>query len=130
MTLTALDPKTAPIVLDLPGAFTNTGLEKYLRDLGVTQVVIVGIAASIGVESTARQAYECGFNVTLAVDAKTDTGSEAHSKSVAKIFPRLGETGTTRQALDPLRGAPEPSPTKSSTGIHPGTERKGEQWTG
>src|SRR5471032_386245 len=50
------------------GAFTNTGLEAHLNSLGVTQVVIAGVATSIGVESTARHAHECGFNVTLAVD--------------------------------------------------------------
>jgi nicotinamidase-related amidase len=35
-------------------AFTNTGLEAHLKNLGVTQVVIAGIATSLGVESTAR----------------------------------------------------------------------------
>ena len=39
---------------------------------GVTQVVIAGVATGTGVESTARQAYEAGFNVTLATDAMTD----------------------------------------------------------
>jgi nicotinamidase-related amidase len=48
-----------------PGAFTNTGLEDHLKALGVTQVVIAGVATSNGVEVTARQAYELGFNVTL-----------------------------------------------------------------
>jgi nicotinamidase-related amidase len=84
------------------GAFTNTGLEQYLRGLGVTQVVIVGVATSIGVESTARQAYECGFNVTLAVDAMTDMHADAHANSLTRIFPRLGETGTSREILDRL----------------------------
>ncbi len=76
------------------GAFTGTGLEAYLKGLGVTQIVLAGISTSIGVESTARQAYELGFNVTLALDAMTDTNAEAHANSVSHIFPRLGETGT------------------------------------
>src|ERR1700733_4324132 len=38
------------------GAFTNTGLEKHLKDLGVTQVVIAGVATSVGVEATERHA--------------------------------------------------------------------------
>ena len=53
------------------GAFTGTGLENRLRESGVTQVVLVGVATSIGVESTARQAHELGFNVTLAIDVAT-----------------------------------------------------------
>jgi nicotinamidase-related amidase len=76
------------------GAFVNTGLAEYLRERGVTQVVTGGVSTSIGVESTARQAYEGGFNVTLAIDAMTDTSVEAHENSVTRIFPRLGETGT------------------------------------
>jgi nicotinamidase-related amidase len=84
------------------GAFTNTGLEEYLKNLGVTQVVIAGIATSIGVESTARHAHEFGFNVTLAVDAMTDTNPDAHINSITRIFPRLGETGTTQEIIDLL----------------------------
>jgi nicotinamidase-related amidase len=81
------------------GAFTRTDLEQHLRNLSVTQVVIAGISTSIGVESTARQAYEFGFNVTLAIDAMTDLRAEAHANSVARIFPRLGETGTTAEII-------------------------------
>ena len=79
------------------GAFTNTGLEARLKALGVTQVVLAGIATSMGVESTARHAYELGFNVTLALDAMTDLSLEAHDNSVTRIFPRLGETGSARE---------------------------------
>jgi len=84
------------------GAFTNTDLEDYLKKLGVTQVVIAGVSTSIGVEATARQAYELGFNVTLATDAMTDMNLEAHANSIARIFPRLGETGTAQEILDLL----------------------------
>ncbi len=84
------------------GAFTRTDLEAYLTSRGVTQVVIVGVATSMGVEATARQAHELGFNVALAVDAMTDTQADAHSNSVSRIFPRLGETDTTAAILDRL----------------------------
>ncbi|EIF33545.1 nicotinamidase-like amidase [Burkholderia sp. Ch1-1] len=84
------------------GAFTNTDLEAYLREQGVTQVVLVGVATSIGVESTARYAHELGLNVTLVVDAMTDRNADAHINSITRIFPRLGETGTTQEVLDLL----------------------------
>ncbi|MEI9989972.1 MAG: isochorismatase family protein [Rhizomicrobium sp.] len=84
------------------GAFASTDLEQRLKALGVTQVVIVGVATATGVEATARQAYEQGFNVTLAVDAMTDRRREAHDYSIAQVFPRLGETGTTREIIDLL----------------------------
>lgn len=84
------------------GAFSNTDLERRLRAKGVTQVVVAGVATSIGVESTARQAYEHGFHVTLAVDAMTDTRPESHAYSLSHVFPRLGETGTTGEIIDLL----------------------------
>jgi len=82
------------------GAFTNTGLEQHLRQRGVTQVVVTGVSTSAGVESTARQAHDFGFNVALAVDAMTDMNLDAHQNSVMRIFPRISETGTTRELLD------------------------------
>lgn len=81
------------------GAFTNTGLEQHLKSLGVTQVVVTGVATTAGVESTARQAHEAAFNVTLATDAMTDMNLDAHTNSITRIFPRLGETGTTQEIL-------------------------------
>jgi nicotinamidase-related amidase len=84
------------------GAFTDTDLDRHLKKLGVSQIVIAGIATSIGVESTARQAYENGYNVTLAVDAMTDMNADAHRNSVTRIFPRLGETGATQEIIDLL----------------------------
>lgn len=81
------------------GAFTGTELERILRSRGVTEVVLCGIATSAGVESTARQAHELGFNVALVTDAMTDMNDEAHRRSTELIFPRLGETGTTDELL-------------------------------
>jgi len=84
------------------GAFPSTDLERQLKARGVTQVVITGVATGTGVEATARQAYEAGFNVTLAIDAMTDRRAEAHHYSIANVFPRLGETGTTQEIIDLL----------------------------
>ena len=84
------------------GAFTNTGLREYLEEHGVTEVVLAGISTSAGVESTARFAHELGFNVAFAVDAMTDSSLEAHTNSLTRIFPRLGETGATAEILELL----------------------------
>ena len=88
------------------GAFATTNLEAQLKARGVTQVVVTGVATSAGVEATARQAYEQGFNVTLATDAMTDLHEEAHQHSVSKVFPRIGETGSTAEIIALLHSAP------------------------
>lgn len=84
------------------GAFASTDLEAQLKANGVTQVVVTGVATATGVEATARQAYEQGFNVTLALDAMTDARTEAHEYSLARVFPRLGETCSTQNILNLL----------------------------
>lgn len=49
-----------------------------------------------------RQAYEQGFNVTLAIDAMTDIREEAHQYSIRNVFPRVGETGSTKEIISLL----------------------------
>jgi len=83
-------------------AFHDTGLDPYLRGLGVTQVILTGISTTSGVESTARSAFDHGYHVVLATDAMTDTDSDAHANSIDRIFPKLGETTTTAAILDML----------------------------
>lgn len=88
------------------GAFIGTSLDDLLRQHGVTQVFLTGIATGSGVESTARSAYDYGYNVVLVVDAMTDRDSDTHRHSVEKVFPKLGETDTTENVLKVLKRDP------------------------
>ncbi|MEV0847311.1 hydrolase [Streptomyces sp. NPDC049954] len=81
------------------GAFYGTDLDLQLRRRGVTQIVLTGVATSAGVESTARAAHEHGYHLTLVTDAMTDRDPDNHRHSVEKIFPRIGERGTTAEVL-------------------------------
>jgi nicotinamidase-related amidase len=81
------------------GAFTGSSLHATLQDLGVGQIVLAGINTQIGVETTARSAYELGYHVVLATDAMTSGDAEAHENTVRRIFPRLGQVGTTDDVL-------------------------------
>jgi nicotinamidase-related amidase len=101
-----LDPQPGDIRVTKQtwGAFAHSDLAARLEALGVTQVVVTGVATGSGVESTARQAYEAGFNVTLAIDAMADLRPETHDFCIASVFPRLGETGTTDDILALLHG--------------------------
>jgi len=87
-----------------PGAFIGTSLDGFLRQHGVTQVFLVGISTSSGVEATGRSAYDHGYNVVFVVDAITDRNADAHRHSVEKIFPKLGETDTAGNVLKLMRG--------------------------
>ncbi len=81
------------------GAFYGTALDEELQKRGVTGIVLAGVATSIGVEGTARDASVRGYNLTFATDAMTDMHQSAHDHSISLIFPRIGETGTTEEII-------------------------------
>ena len=84
------------------GAFYGTDLDLQLRRRGVTQIVLGGIATSLGVESTARAAHEHGYNIAFAVDAMTDINADAHAHSISWVFPLIGELATTEEICELL----------------------------
>ncbi|MCX4781944.1 hydrolase [Streptomyces sp. NBC_01264] len=85
------------------GAFTGTELDLQLRRRGVKRIVLAGIATSIGVESTARSAWEHGYDLVLAEDATTDLDADAHAHTFGKIFPRIGQVRSTDEILTALK---------------------------
>jgi len=85
-------------------AFHDTGLDTHLRDLGVTQIVLAGVATGSGVESTARSGRDYGYHVVVATDAVTDPDEVIHRHSVERIFPKIGETGTAAEIIALLAG--------------------------
>ncbi len=102
--LPELDPRPTDLRVTKTnwGAFTNSTLHAQLQERGVTQVVLTGINTQIGVETTARTAYELGYNVVLVTDAMTSFDATAHDHSVTRIFPRLGQNTTTADLLTVL----------------------------
>lgn len=80
-------------------AFHDTGLDTHLRDLGVTQIVLAGVATGSGVESTARSGRDHGYHVVVATDAVADPDEVIHRHSVERIFPKIGETGTAAEII-------------------------------
>ena len=81
------------------GAFYGTELDLQLRRRKMETIVLCGIATSIGVESTARFAYEYGYQQIFAEDAMTSRAEEEHANSVKNIFPRIGRVRKTGEIL-------------------------------
>jgi nicotinamidase-related amidase len=71
------------------GAFHGTELDLQLRRRGIQTIVLGGVATNIGVESTARQAWEYGYAVVLAEDATSGMSAEMHDFAIGNIFPRI-----------------------------------------
>ena len=79
------------------GAFYGTELDLQLRRRGITHIVLGGIATNYGVESTARDAYEHGYNLVFASDAMSSRLASDHDFALARIFPRIGRVRLTSE---------------------------------
>ena len=70
-------------------AFYGTELDLQLRRRRVETIVLAGVATNIGVESTARQAWEQGYSLVIVEDAMASQSEEMHRFAVETIFPRI-----------------------------------------
>lgn len=72
------------------GAFYGTQLDQLLRRRGIKTIVIGGIATNIGVESTAREGLDRGYQMVFAEDAMSSISAEAHEFAIKTVFPLMG----------------------------------------
>jgi nicotinamidase-related amidase len=84
------------------GAFYGTEIDLQLRRRGIDTIILCGIATNFGVESTARSAYELGYNQIFVEDAMSARSKEEHAYPVKYIFPRLGLIRNTQEVLKAL----------------------------
>ncbi|UKV15743.1 hydrolase [Thalassospiraceae bacterium SW-3-3] len=71
------------------GAFYGTELDLQLRRRGVDTIILGGVVTNFGVESTARSAWEHGYNVVIAEDTTATKSVEMHQFSITEILPRI-----------------------------------------
>ncbi|WZO97912.1 cysteine hydrolase family protein [Isosphaeraceae bacterium EP7] len=62
-------PRDALIEKTMPGSFTGTNLEAWLRERGITTVTIAGYMTHMCCDTTARQAVHRGLTVEFLSDA-------------------------------------------------------------
>lgn len=68
---------------NLPGSFTGTELETWLRERGIDTVVICGYMTQMCCDTTARQALHLGFNVEFLSDGTGTLGFSNNAGSVS-----------------------------------------------
>ena len=83
-------------------AFHGTDLDAQLRERSVGTVVLAGLATNMGVESTARSAFEHGYAVVVAEDATSSVDAVMHEFAVARVFPLIARVTTTAAAIAAL----------------------------
>jgi nicotinamidase-related amidase len=84
------------------GAFYGTDLDQQMRHRDISTIILAGVATNMGVESTARAAFDHGYNLILAEDAMSSVSTEAHDFAIKMIFPRIGRVRSTKEILTPL----------------------------
>lgn len=99
-----MGPKSGDFVITKRqwGAFYGTELDLQLRRRGITTVVLCGISTNVGVESTARDAYERGYSQIFAEDAMTAHSAEGHAATVRFVFPRIGRVRKTEEVVQAI----------------------------
>ncbi|HEY3423048.1 MAG TPA: hydrolase [Methanocellaceae archaeon] len=81
------------------GAFYGTDLDQQLRRRKIDTIVLCGISTDFGVESTARFAYEYGYQIIFAENAMSSRSDEQHNAAVNFIFKRIGRVRKTDEIL-------------------------------
>ena len=78
-----LGPKEGDFVITKHqwGAFYGTDLDLQLRRRGITTIVLTGIATCMGVESTARSAFEHGYQQVFVEDAMASRTAAESARS-------------------------------------------------
>jgi nicotinamidase-related amidase len=102
--VTELSPTREDLVITKHqwGAFYGTELDLELRRRGIKTIVLCGISTNYGVESTARDAYERGYDLIFAQDAMAARTKADHEFAVTRIFPRIGRVRQTGQIVATL----------------------------
>ena len=87
------------------GAFHGTDLDIQLRRRGVTTLIVGGLVTGIGVDTTARQAFEHGYDQVLVTDMCGGFSEQEHAYCLETIFPRFARLRTSDAILSELETA-------------------------
>jgi nicotinamidase-related amidase len=95
--LTLFPKSTALVLIDLQKGITSFPVEPH-----PTEVVLEN-ASLLADQSTARSAYELGYQLLLVEDAMASFSKTQHDFATQNIFPRLGRVRTTVEIVRALR---------------------------
>ncbi|HVE07011.1 MAG TPA: isochorismatase family protein [Paraburkholderia sp.] len=84
------------------GAFYGTELDQQLRRRGIGTIALTGIATNFGVESTARAAFDRGYELVFIEDAMTTFNGDMHRFAVQHLFTRMGRVRSTSEFVTAL----------------------------
>lgn len=83
-------------------AFYGTPLDIYLRRLGARTLLMGGVYTDLGVESTARDAFDRDFQLVFLKDACASAFPRSHDHALVELFPRIGRVRTVDEVFSHL----------------------------
>ena len=105
--LTEVEPEPGELVLNKVSrsAFTSTGLDQVLRNIGLDTLIITGVVTNSCVEMTARDAADRGYKCVI-VDDACATFSQDMQDAVLRTFAFLyGKVQDTSEVLEEMQAA-------------------------
>lgn len=84
------------------GAFASTNIDSLLRALGCEQLYMTGVSTNMCVETTAREAADRGYGVTLVEDACGTTHEDLHQVTMRNFQRLFGRVRSTAESLAEL----------------------------
>jgi len=102
-----LDPRDDELVLDRVrmSAFAGTSLDVMLRNLGVTDVVVVGVWTNMAVEHTVRDGADLGYRVTIVSDATSSIDDEWQRAALGYALTNIATISDTASVAASLGSA-------------------------
>jgi ureidoacrylate peracid hydrolase len=80
-------------------AFVGTSLETILHALGVSTLVMTGVATNVCVESTARDAFMRDYDVVVVSDCTATSNPTAHEGTLANIRDYFGRVASSEEIV-------------------------------
>lgn len=84
------------------GAFYGTELDLQLRRRKIDTIVLCGVITNMGVETTARDAHQYGYNQVFVTDAMAANSKDEHEASTKYVFPKIGLLRTTNEIISAM----------------------------
>jgi len=107
----APEPDDVVIIKSRYSGFHGTNLDSVLRSRGIRNLLMVGIASNVCVESTLRDAYFNEYWPVLIADATMPAGSaEIHKATIYNVKTFFGWVASSEDVATVLREATKPRP--------------------
>jgi nicotinamidase-related amidase len=78
-------------------AFKRTNLEEQLKKMNIKNLVFTGMLSHVCIESSVRDAYEAGYDISVIHDATSTLDEKCHQHAVNQVLPLFSTLCSTEE---------------------------------